>query len=317
MVLGGAGIGANINIGGNAVIEKDITVTGNIDCNNYITANESVYVTKKISVGFDPPSTSSFTLDVSGNIGSNSITVNTTIDNASSVFNVNNGTRNTFTIKGTGGIEINENIGSDATVNSGSLVLKHMDPSGVSSIVFVSNGAYHSDSAYIKYKENYTGVEDGRLIIGIENDATGGNKDSIVLYTPGGYGFVGINNLNPTMALDVSGSVTISGTVQAASYNAVSDYRIKSNVISLNETHSINNLEPKYYYNEINGKYEFGFIAHELEKEYPFLVNGKKDDDLYQSINYNGIIGLLTNEIKILKKEMNLLKEEMRTIRMH
>ena len=322
VVLGGAGIAANINIGGNAFIEKDITVTGNIDCDNYITANESVYVTKKISVGFDPPSTSSFTLDVSGNIGSNSITVNTTTDNTSSVFNVNNGTINTFTIKGTGGIEINENTGSDATVNSGSLVLKHMDPSGVSSIVFVSKSVEsplsNTDFGYIKFKDNLSQTADSRLIIGIENDAnTGVNKDSIVLYTPGGYGFVGINNLNPTTSLDVSGSVTISGTVQAASYNAVSDYRIKSNVISLNETHSINNLEPKYYYNEINGKYEFGFIAHELEKEYPFLVNGKKDDDLYQSINYNGIIGLLTNEIKILKKEMNLLKEEMRTLRMH
>ena len=152
-------------------------------------------------------------------------------------------------------------------------------------------------------------------IIGIENDADTTIKDSIIIFPANGNGFVGINKMDPTTNLDVSGSLTVSGAVSAASYNATSDYRIKTSVTSLNENYTIDELEPKYYYNRMNGKYEVGFIAHEIETKYPFLVNGKKDDECYQSINYNGIIGLLTNEIKMLKKEMRILKEEMRTMK--
>jgi hypothetical protein len=215
---------------------------------------------------------------------------------------------------------INEVVGTDATTTDGSLIINHNNLSGVSSIVFPSptntlEGRF-GDYGYIKYKDNYNNTEDGRLIIGIENDAAGTNiKDSIIIFPAKGEGFVGINKMDPTTNLDVSGSLTVSGTVSAASYNATSDYRIKKNITSLNENYTIDELEPKYYYNSMNGKYEVGFIAHEIETKYPFLVNGKKDDECYQSINYNGIIGLLTNEIKMLKKEMSILKEEMRTIK--
>jgi hypothetical protein len=46
-----------------------------------------------------------------------------------------------------------------------------------------------------------------------------------------------------------------------------------------------------------------GFIAHEVQEVYPFLVNGVKDGAAIQSINYNGFIGILTKEIQVLKKK--------------
>jgi predicted nuclease with TOPRIM domain len=39
------------------------------------------------------------------------------------------------------------------------------------------------------------------------------------------------------------------------------------------------------------------------------LVNGVKDGPETQSLNYNGLIGILTKEIKDLKKEMRLLRD--------
>ena len=49
---------------------------------------------------------------------------------------------------------------------------------------------------------------------------------------------------------------------------------------------------------------DIGFIAHELQEHYPFLVEGEKDGHDYQSVNYNGLIGILINEVQQLKKEI-------------
>jgi hypothetical protein len=46
----------------------------------------------------------------------------------------------------------------------------------------------------------------------------------------------------------------------------------------------------------------FGFIAHEVQELFPFLVTGEKDGEIIQSINYNGFIPLVVKEIQSLKK---------------
>jgi hypothetical protein len=46
-----------------------------------------------------------------------------------------------------------------------------------------------------------------------------------------------------------------------------------------------------------------GFIAHEVQEIFPFLVNGEKDGKELQSINYTGFISLLVKEVQDLKKE--------------
>ena len=47
-----------------------------------------------------------------------------------------------------------------------------------------------------------------------------------------------------------------------------------------------------------------GFIAHEIQELYPFLVNGQKDGEQTQSLNYIGLIGILTKEIQDLKRRL-------------
>jgi hypothetical protein len=51
-----------------------------------------------------------------------------------------------------------------------------------------------------------------------------------------------------------------------------------------------------------------GFIAHEVQTQFPFLVNGEKNDKDYQSINYLGLIGLLVKELQELKKKIQELQ---------
>ena len=66
------------------------------------------------------------------------------------------------------------------------------------------------------------------------------------------------------------------------------------------------------YNNKLTHKQDIGLIAHELQEFYPFLVEGEKDGTNNQSINYIGLIGILINEIKGLKKEIKLIKEDLK-----
>lgn len=104
-------------------------------------------------------------------------------------------------------------------------------------------------------------------------------------------------------------SVIVNGSASATTVTS-SDYRIKSNITELNETHTVDTLEPIYYENTLTGNREYGLIAHELQAEYPDLVINEKDGDEYQSVHYDGLIGVLVKEIQDLKKRLNVLNNK-------
>jgi predicted acyltransferase (DUF342 family) len=103
-------------------------------------------------------------------------------------------------------------------------------------------------------------------------------------------------------------AVDISGGIQATNYNLLSDYRIKSNVQTLNNSYHVDNLRPVSYYNTFANNQDIGLIAHEIQQHYPYLVHGEKDAADYQSVNYTGIIGVLIHEIQQLKKRVSELE---------
>lgn len=106
-------------------------------------------------------------------------------------------------------------------------------------------------------------------------------------------------------------SISVGG-ITSPSYNATSDYRIKANIISLSDTSfSVDLLRPVTYMNTSLGKSDIGFIAHEVQEQFPFLVNGEKDAEEHQTLNYTGLIGLLTKEIQDLKKEIKEIRREL------
>jgi hypothetical protein len=99
------------------------------------------------------------------------------------------------------------------------------------------------------------------------------------------------------------------GSVNATTFNTTSDYRIKENVEDLAPSFTVDNLRPVSYYNKQSKKNDIGFIAHEVQEHFPELVSGEKDAEDYQSLNYTGLIGILTKEIQDLKKEMKELRK--------
>jgi hypothetical protein len=168
----------------------------------------------------------------------------------------------------------------------------------------------------------------GKLFIG--GGITGGSTtvgSLSVLELNVGSGDITLNNLSTTLVqlnpssqqtgnINVSGTITSNNLITGVSFNATSDYRIKSNVSILNNNYTVDNLKPVVYFNKLKQSQDIGFIANEVQDEFPFLVDGIKDqvngygEPIYQSLNYQGIIPILVKEIQNLKRELNLIKQQ-------
>ena len=124
----------------------------------------------------------------------------------------------------------------------------------------------------------------------------------------------GTYNKTLSYALDVTGNGFFSGTLTSNGTVLSSDYRIKENVTPLDNVFTVDNLNPVTYTNTKTLKQDIGLIAPELQEHYPFLVNGTKDGEELQSVNYIGLIGILIKEIQILKAEIVRLDAKDNTV---
>jgi hypothetical protein len=105
-------------------------------------------------------------------------------------------------------------------------------------------------------------------------------------------------------------ALAVTGTAAATNFSSTSDYRIKENVKLLDGTFTVDVLKPVSYNNILTKAPDIGFIAHEVQEHYPYLVTGEKDGADNQSLNYIGLIGILTKEIQDLKKRVTELENK-------
>jgi hypothetical protein len=107
------------------------------------------------------------------------------------------------------------------------------------------------------------------------------------------------------------GNISTNKTITAATFNTTSDYRVKENVETLDlNVYRTDHLRPVSYLNKLSNKYSLGLIAHELQEQYSFLVDGEKDGEKIQSVDYIGIIAILIKEIQELKSILKKNKIE-------
>ena len=111
-----------------------------------------------------------------------------------------------------------------------------------------------------------------------------------------------------------NGSITIAGTL--TQNGSPSDIKYKENIKTIsNGIDKIEKLNPvEFDWNDksdahkIGKKEDAGFIAQEVQKVLPNLVNQNVDGDL--ALNYEGIIPYLVQSIQELKKEIEILKSK-------
>ena len=78
---------------------------------------------------------------------------------------------------------------------------------------------------------------------------------------------------------------------------------------SLNNSYTVDQLEPRIYYNPIIQSSQIGFLADNVRSVYPGLVI--TDTVTSQAaINYNGIITLLVNDLQYKKKTITSMKSQ-------
>ena len=94
-----------------------------------------------------------------------------------------------------------------------------------------------------------------------------------------------------------------------------SDINLKTNIelLDVNITNKLMNLKPSSFVfkDDLSRHIHYGFIANELENEYPELVQNKPDlkYSKLKSVNYLEIIPLLVHKIQQMQKEIDELKD--------
>ena len=94
-----------------------------------------------------------------------------------------------------------------------------------------------------------------------------------------------------------------------------SDINLKTNIalLDVNISDKLMNLKPSSFAfkDDLSRHIHYGFIANELENEYPELVQSKPDIKYskLKSVNYLEIIPLLVHKIQQMQKEIDELKD--------
>jgi Chaperone of endosialidase len=244
------------------------------------------------------PSTSSFTLSGGSNVDINSTNGNGVSLNLSyggafisqdlmvyggNIYGPNGGTLN-IGPSASGTINIGDTSGNTSAVNiGGSINFKQNSSGGTQVIEWLNNSGTVLGLIYSSTLNN-------EFAIDMESTLTNGFKIKLT-------------------SSDIF-TVSTAGACTATSFTSTSDYRIKENTKLLDNTFSIDNLKPVTYRNKLTEKQDIGFIAHEVQEEFPYLVTGEKDGENMQSLNYIGLIGVLVKEIQDLKKRVSILENK-------
>ena len=197
------------------------------------------------------------------------------------------------------------------------------------------NGLNHeSYKGYIRYntdQDTFEGFGAGNAwgslggVIDVDQDTkimaettAGADNDQLQFFTAGSErmridenGNVGIGTTSFSNKLEVDGQV------QATSFNATSDLRLKENIIPL--TNSLTKINKLYGANftwkkDKNKKMIAGLVAQDVEKFIPEVVvtaEQENEEGFHsKSINYDGLIPYLVESVKTLSNEVESLKNE-------
>lgn len=120
---------------------------------------------------------------------------------------------------------------------------------------------------------------------------------------------IGIDGDTMYDVLTIQGNMTTTGNITTTDINQLSDFRLKTNIKDLSCDYTLDHFEPKEYEfkSDETKRKRWGFIAQDVEKHYPHLVQQNKETGML-SVNYTEVIPLIVKEINDIKKQLKSLK---------
>lgn len=276
-------VGGNIYLYGNTHATRLADVSLNSNGNEVLTVDGP---TLNVGIGTTSPTSK---LSVTGTLG---VTGAATLSSTLSVGAVTGGTYNSQTISTAANLTGSLTVANDITAPSLSGTASGNQNN------FVRLGQSTTDSSSIPGTTQYGNLRTScGYGVGISWISTGGTG-------PGGF----VPNMHAVFLAGGTHSGDIrSNSSGATSYNTTSDYRLKENVIDLeNGIECVRQLKPKRFNFKNDTVTMDGFIAHEVQEIIPVAVSGQKDhisdtgEPIYQSMDSSWMIPVLTSAIKNL-----------------
>ena len=131
-------------------------------------------------------------------------------------------------------------------------------------------------------------------------------------------GFIGMGNIAPTVRLQVTGDII------ANSIAGSSDIRFKKDIVPIaNPLAKVLQLRgvnfnwntAAYPQRMFSEKRTMGFIAQEVEKVVPEIVQSENTTEGYKSVQYDKVVALLVEAVKAQQKQINSLKKEVKKLK--
>ena len=275
---------SGINITG-IVTATSLSVSGNVSIAGTLTYDD---VTNVDSIGLITARTGIQVL-----AGGINVTGISTFTNASGTVKIGIGTTALL-------VEGNARVTGILTVGSSSITLN-----GTTNIINVGTGLTLSSSGIVAGVITATSfVGNGSGLTGAGStvfDDTTTNQEFFPLFTSTTSGTITASGIS-TSKLTYNPST---GAMTAVDFNSTSDLNLKENIHTVGNALEITEqLRGVSFDWKETGRSSYGVIAQELEEVLPELV---KQGEI-KSVNYNGIIGVLIEAIKELKKEVEDLK---------
>jgi len=104
------------------------------------------------------------------------------------------------------------------------------------------------------------------------------------------------------------GSVSV--TASLTTYNVTSDYRLKQDIKDYNGLELLSKIKTYDYEWKIDKTRMYGVIAHELQEVLPYAVQGQKDGEEMQQVDYSKIVPVLVKSIQELEARIKQLENK-------
>jgi hypothetical protein len=184
---------------------------------------------------------------------------------------------------------------------------------GVSNLGAVGTTSNHPFLFVTNETERMRITSGGQLFVGFTggtngtiNSVTSSGRFALVLYDEVENNSLASFKNSSNVAV---GSITVISGI-ATSYNTTSDYRLKEDLKEIKGLELVSKIKVYDFKWKDHTDRMDGVLAHELQEVVPYAVNGKKDAEEMQSVDYSKLVPILIQAIQELKAEIEILKNK-------